>query len=57
VTSGPFGIWLQQVQPGEARYQQRRIRPYISVVHPASRWQTGNVTAAAYGVSTGGLEA
>ena len=27
-------IWLQHVQPGEARYQQRRIRPYISVAHP-----------------------
>ena len=30
---------------------------YKSDVHPASHWQTGNVTAAAYRVYTGGLEA
>ena len=29
-----FRIWLQRVQPGEARYQQRRILPYIFVAHP-----------------------
>jgi hypothetical protein len=29
-----FQIWLQHVQPGEICYQQRRMRPYISVAHP-----------------------
>jgi hypothetical protein len=31
-----FRVWLQHVQPGQARYQQRRIRPYISVAHPTA---------------------
>jgi len=29
-------VWLQHVQQGEACYQQRRIRPYISVAQPSA---------------------
>jgi catechol 2,3-dioxygenase-like lactoylglutathione lyase family enzyme len=34
VLTSIFQIWLQHVQPGEICYQQRRMRPYISVAHP-----------------------
>jgi hypothetical protein len=34
VLTSMFQIWLQHVQPGEICYQQRRMRPYISVAHP-----------------------
>ena len=49
-----FQIWLQHVQPGEICYQQRRMRPYISVAHPYVSTQNRHtaVRQRAYGLAT-----